>query len=449
MEEQCRRSEPPRLHRFKAQDGQTRRRRQPFHQAAGALRPYLRTVTTALAATTAVCFDIDAHDAIGQTVASAMDPQAVRQVKRLMDGQDASDVAGWGHKVDETFPGMNRLHYQVHDDASGWCGDVEKRVAKCDDNICLVEAIKHFYGKVLAAEGRKVDFPSIDYSKVAKDVKFSDADMVKLLINLLGDLHQPMHVGYSGDDSGKKVQVKFQGKTMSLYDFWDKTISETVRTEEENFWLGGWTQVRSIMSEWEQDKELWKKEGAFKMFERWAAETVKFACETAYTLPSGKKLAGPDAASGPVEIDRSDYMALRSAWLKQILLAGERTAIVLNDILDAKGAAKLVEGQGVKTKADEDDKREKDEWEKQRQEERKKEKKDTGRRPTVAKGPTFQPRILLINGSIAAVVVSIFLLVVNHGPNPAQWTVMLRTLTQEGGGSVGGASSSGPGKRSQ
>ena len=173
-------------------------------------------------------FDIEAHDAIGQTAASAMDQEAIkpwpkkgyesfkkpkdirvfqtgRQIKRMMSGQDASDVAGWGHQaavrlemtenmsreVDDTYPDMARLHFQVHDDDAGFCGGVRK--AKCEDNICLLASIKHFYGKVVSDEGRRMDFPAIDYSKVAKGIKFSDADYLKMLINLVGDLHQQLY----------------------------------------------------------------------------------------------------------------------------------------------------------------------------------------------------------------------------------------------------------------
>ncbi|CAK9020241.1 unnamed protein product [Durusdinium trenchii] len=310
-------------------------------------------------------FDIEAHDAIGQTAASAMDQEAIKQIKRMMGGQDASDVAGWGHQVDDTYPDMARLHFQVHDDASGFCGDT--RTAKCEDNICLLQSIKHFYGKVLSDEGRRIDFPQIDYAKVAKGIKFSDADFLKMLINLVGDLHQPLHVGYANDNSGRKVLVKFRGQTMSLYDVWDHAISEVVRTQESNFWLGGWTHVRAVNSEWDTDKKKWKEDGPFKSFERWLDEAVQFTCSKAYVHPTtGKKLAGPNAESGPVEIDEAAYQEWRHLWLRQILIAGERTAIVLNDILDNKGATRLATGSKVHTKADEEKAKEQAEWDKER-----------------------------------------------------------------------------------
>lgn len=369
-------------------------------------------------------FDIDAHDAAGQTTASAMDQKAMKQVKRLLGGKDPGDVAGWGHSADDTYPGLSKLHFQVHDDsAAPFCGPIESRVTKCEDNICLLSAIKHFYGKILKDEGRKIDYPDIDYAKVAPGISFTDADAVKMLINLLGDLHQPLHVGYAGSDMGRNVQVKFNGKTMSLYDMWDKGMSEAIRTQEANFWLGGWTHVGRIRDEFETDKEGWKKEGAFKMFEKWLEESIKFACDVAYSNPAkpGSKLAGPNAESGPVEISGQAYMEWRSRFLRQILLAGERTAIVLNDILDASGAEKLAEGSGVKTKADVAEQEEKETWEKEVKERKKNEPVYSGSSRTSMKNG-------LTNLAIFCVIGPIFFVVVNYGVDPATYAYMWKNL---------------------
>lgn len=364
--------------------------------------------------TVVTAFDMEAHDAIGQTSASAMDQEAIKNLKRLLDGQDASDVAGWGHQADDTFPGLARLHFQVHDSGTHpHCGPAKDAVPSCQDDICLLQAIKHFYGKILKDEGRTIHYPEIDYEKVEKGIKFTDADSVKMLINLIGDLHQPLHVGYSTDDNGHEVQVKFNGKQMSLFDFWDKAISEEVRTKESGFWYGGWTHVRSVQAEFQKDKELWKK-GSFYAFDAWLEDTMNFACKTAYVLPStGKKLVGEGAPAQPIEISAADYRQWREGWLRQILLAGARTAIVLNDILDVKAAAKLDTRSAVQTDADKEKAKEQAEWEKERE----KMQKAEGSRPRSG-GPWFNPYIIAKNMAIAAVTVPLFLLFVNHGMNP-------------------------------
>lgn len=393
----------------------------------------------ACGAACAVAFDIEAHDAIGQTAASAMDHEAIRQTKRLLGGQDVSDVAGWGHQVDDTFPGMARMHFQVHDDSSGQphCGPEAYMTMKCEDSICLLNAIKHFYGKILKDEGRPIDFPAMDYNKAQEGIKFSDADAVKMLINLLGDLHQPLHVGYTSDDNGHAVKVKFRGKEMSLYDFWDKGIGETIRTEQSGFWYGGWTHVRAISSEHQADKDFWKKEGSFASFDKWMHESVMFACEKVYVHPTtGKKLAGPGADLGQVvEIDEGAYQAWNKMWLRQILMAGQRTAIVLNDILDASGAKKLDNKAKVTTKADEEKAKEY----KTLEEERKK-----NPRFTAGGGSRISPAhvnipVLLTNFGIACVTVPLFMVVVNYGLNPQVWytTVLALLETDKGGGGDG------------
>eukprot|EP00933_Yihiella_yeosuensis_P050346 TRINITY_DN48149_c0_g1_i1.p1 TRINITY_DN48149_c0_g1~~TRINITY_DN48149_c0_g1_i1.p1 ORF type:complete len:405 (+),score=91.21 TRINITY_DN48149_c0_g1_i1:99-1313(+) len=384
----------------------------------------MRKVPILALAATAAAFDIDAHDAVGQTCASAMDQSAIKQVKRLLGGQDASDVAGWGHEVDDTYPGMAQLHFQIHDDeAQPWCGPAENRVAKCKDNICLLEAIKHFYGKVLSDEGRRIDYPKIDIQSIAQGLRFSDADSVKMLINLIGDLHQPMHVGFAGDNTGRNIQVRFRGNTETLYDMWDKVISEAVRTHESNFWLGGWTHVRAVSSEFAEDKQLWKQDGAFKSFERWLGETVNFACQKAYVHPTtGQRIT----AGSVVDIDEDAYQVWRELWLKQILIAGERTAIVLNDILDAAAAAKLSAASGVKTEADKGRDDEQEQWEKARQE---REKQETKRKSTSAKVP-WNSSIFLKNLIIAAITVPLFLAFAHHGLDPRNVQAAVQSLLE-------------------
>lgn len=406
------------------------------------VRPALVLGCWALGLSMVRAFDFDAHDAIGQTAASAMDQEAIKNLKRLLNGQDASDVAAWGHQADDTFPGLARLHFQVHYDneKTPHCGPLKERVPSCQDNICLLEAVKHFYGKVLEDEGRKIVYPAIDYDKAEKGLKFTDADSLKMLINLIGDMHQPLHVGFSTDDNGHAVQVKFQGKEMTLYDFWDKGISEAVREQESGFWYGGFTHVRQVQSEFERDKELFQKEGAFGAFESWLEETVDFACKTAYTHPvTGKKLVGPDAPAQPVEIDQHAYQMVKDKWLRQLLVAGARTAIVLNDILDAKGAAKLKEGSTVQTDADKAKAEEEKEWDKKRDEMQ----KSQGRRVSVSAVTSYwNPAVLVKNLCIAAVTVPLFLAFVNHGLNPQVYYELLMKYVEptapSGGGGGGG-----------
>ena len=45
-----------------------------------------------------------------------------------------------------------------------------------------------------------------------------------ILIHLIGDLHQPLHVGYSTDKGGNTIPVFLDGRAMNLHEAWDSGI---------------------------------------------------------------------------------------------------------------------------------------------------------------------------------------------------------------------------------
>jgi S1/P1 Nuclease len=51
-----------------------------------------------------------------------------------------------------------------------------------------------------------------------------EAEHVKMLIHLMGDLHQPMHVGCCDDRGGNNVKVKWFGDNSNLHRVWDSEM---------------------------------------------------------------------------------------------------------------------------------------------------------------------------------------------------------------------------------
>lgn len=56
--------------------------------------------------------------------------------------------------------------------------------------------------------------------------KEETATDLKIVMHLLGDLHQPLHVGYASDRGGNMVEVGFLGTTTNLHKVWDSEIIE-------------------------------------------------------------------------------------------------------------------------------------------------------------------------------------------------------------------------------
>jgi len=95
--------------------------------------------------------------------------------------------------------------------------DVPRGAAKydrerdCPQRNCIVEAVT-WYLNVLKSK----DSPLAE-KQLALDY----------LVHLVGDLHQPLHVGFLDDVGGTKTKVTLQGKAQTLHELWDTGMLET------------------------------------------------------------------------------------------------------------------------------------------------------------------------------------------------------------------------------
>ncbi len=63
--------------------------------------------------------------------------------------------------------------------------------------------------------------------KIITDPKATDDDKVfylKMLIHLIGDMHQPLHVGLEADKGGNDIKVQWQFKDTNLHSVWDSKM---------------------------------------------------------------------------------------------------------------------------------------------------------------------------------------------------------------------------------
>src|SRR5262244_3862303 len=113
----------------------------------------------------------------------------------------------WPDEVRKALPQMNPLHY-VDMPRGATTYDRER---DCPQRNCIVEAVT-WYFNVLKSN----DSPLAE-KQLALDY----------LVHLVGDLHQPLHVGFLDDVGGTKTKVTFQGKVQTLHELWDTGMLET------------------------------------------------------------------------------------------------------------------------------------------------------------------------------------------------------------------------------
>lgn len=96
----------------------------------------------------------------------------------------------------------------------------------CPERNCIVEAI-NWYLNVLKSK----DSPLAE-KRIALD----------FIVHLVGDLHQPLHVGFTDDHGGIATKVTFDGKEQLLHELWDTGLLDTrVRLGKSNCCAGSIT----------------------------------------------------------------------------------------------------------------------------------------------------------------------------------------------------------------
>jgi hypothetical protein len=168
--------------------------------------------------------------------------------------------------------------------------------ARCPEGRCVVGAITR-YRAVLADRTR----PQLERTEA-----------LRFLVHLVGDLHQPLHVGDNGDRGGNDVPVTWEGRSTNLHSVWDSSIlGQTGESEDRHFLrLAGRTVDLAAT-------------GAGTELE-WAAESHTLARLVGYgALPADRELAGSyGRAALPVAEERIVQAGVRLARLLNAALGG-------------------------------------------------------------------------------------------------------------------------------
>lgn len=146
------------------------------------------------------------HRAVGEVAQQHLTRKAKKAIAKLLNGQDLAGVSNFGDeiKADRKYREFSAWHY-VNFPADKNYGDVTPN--EDGDLITGVEKC----------------------IEIVKDENSSDEDKafyLKLLVHLVGDLHQPMHVGRIEDKGGNDIQVQWFNRGSNLHKVWDLNMIE-------------------------------------------------------------------------------------------------------------------------------------------------------------------------------------------------------------------------------
>jgi hypothetical protein len=142
------------------------------------------------------------HALVAEVAFSYMDENTKKVVLQYLNGMTIQEAANWMDNVksDHSYDFMQTYHY-VNFEKGANVVETE------GDNI-----IYQLNATIKDLQNKK------NLTKEEINTK------IKILFHLIGDLHQPLHVGYGEDKGGNTMQINYNGKGTNLHSFWDSGI---------------------------------------------------------------------------------------------------------------------------------------------------------------------------------------------------------------------------------
>jgi nuclease S1 len=194
------------------------------------------------------------HRLIARIASERLSAPVREEARMLLDGLELRDVAVWADSIRPSQPATGPFHYiniPVDSAFSEW-----RRY--CPREGCILEALER-YRLILADRARP---------------RPERAEALKWVVHLVGDLHQPMHVGDRGDRGGNDVAVLWEGQRTNLHSVWDGRILGSARLDEEAFLIRLRERVPAADSAWSGGGPM-----------DWAAESHAMSHDHAYRVP--------------------------------------------------------------------------------------------------------------------------------------------------------------------
>ncbi|MGC6421306.1 MAG: S1/P1 nuclease [Flavobacteriaceae bacterium] len=147
------------------------------------------------------------HRVVGAIADAHLTRTARKQINQLLDGQSLALVSTYADEIksDSLYDAYKPWHYI---------------------NIPFTET---YAGQATSTKGDLAQ--GITYClkqlKNPRNPKEARAFYLKLLVHLVGDLHQPLHIGKSEDRGGNRFWVKWFGRKSNLHRVWDSQLIDS------------------------------------------------------------------------------------------------------------------------------------------------------------------------------------------------------------------------------
>ncbi|CAN0852880.1 Endonuclease 4 [Linum grandiflorum] len=269
--------------------------------------------------TEALSWGKEGHYAVCKIAEAYLNEDAAAAVNELLPEYAEGDLASlcsWADNIKWRYRWSSALHYV--DTPDFLCNYEFSR--DCHDsaghrNSCVVAAIYNYTDQI-----------SSEYHNPGAVTNYNLTEALLFLSHFIGDIHQPLHVGFVGDEGGNTIIVHWYTRKANLHHVWDTSIIQSAMSTFYESDLT--TMIKSIRSNITDNQlPIW---GDCRGNETvcpnlFASESISLACKYAYRNAT------------PGSTLKDDYFLSRLPIVEERLAqAGVRLAASLNRIFTPK-----------------------------------------------------------------------------------------------------------------
>lgn len=229
------------------------------------------------------------HRVVGEIASYHLSKKALRSIQDILGPESLAMVSNWMDEIksDPSYNHLNSWHYLTVKAGEGYDASIQEKSGDA-------------YGKT------KMIIAALKNGTLNQEDKKA---YLKMLVHLVGDLHQPLHIGTGEDRGGNDVKVTYFNQNTNLHTVWDtkiidgKNLSYTELSQHLNR-----RATKKLVSQYQSDN-----------MEKWLEEAVKLR-PLIYDLPENKRLFYSYGYKAYPHIE------------ERLLAGGIRLAGILNDI---------------------------------------------------------------------------------------------------------------------
>ncbi|KAA0056948.1 hypothetical protein IC582_029416 [Cucumis melo] len=247
-----------------------------------------------------------------------LNPEAADAVQDLLPesaGGNLSAMCVWADQIrlQSKYRWASPLHYANTPDS---CSFVYKRDCHNDagqPDMCVAGAIRNFTTQLTT------------YRTQGSDSPHNLTEALLFLSHFVGDIHQPLHVGFASDEGGNTIEVRWFRRKSNLHHVWDRDIILTALADyydKDGGLLLEELQRNLTQGIWSNDVPTWERcVKVNSCVNKWAEESTDLACKWAY-----------EGVEAGITLSEDYFDSRLPIVMERLAQGGVRLAMLLNRV---------------------------------------------------------------------------------------------------------------------